>query len=237
MRSRIQLIASGALAVAALMVLVETLYFGSLRPGYSHISNTISELGETGAPHAGTVAFGFFLPTGLLVWFGLALVFRRAPNEYVTVGIISLTGLGAGYVISAFFPCDPGGPIYGTWRTLVHNVAGFIDYEGTGLGFLFIAGHFARRGARFKAAAFLVAGAVLLVTTGLFCFEELTFVRGAVQRVAEVVQFGGVFFVCYWFAARPPGIAVPMSAMNARSEDPNSNIQALENGQAPRTQY
>lgn len=203
--------------MAALMVLVETLYFGSLRPGYSHISNTISELGETGAPHAGAVAFGFFLPVGLLVWLGLALVFRQAPDKYVTVGFIALSGLGAGYVLSAFFPCDPGGPIYGTWRTLVHNFAGFIDYEGTGLGFLFIAGHFARHGARFKAAAFLFAGAVLLVTTGLFCFEGLNFVRGGIQRIAEVVQFGGVFFVCYWFAPGLTKIAVPMCAMNATS--------------------
>ena len=188
------------------MVLVETTYFGSLRPGYSHISNTISELGETGAPHAGVVAFGFFLPVGLLVWLALALVFRQAPDGYVTLALIALSGLGAGYVMAAFFPCDPGGPIYGTWRTLVHNVAGVIDYEGTGLGFLFIASHFAREGAGFKAAAFLFAGVLLLVCTALFCFEALMFVRGAIQRVAEVVQFGGVFYVCYRFAPGPPGL-------------------------------
>jgi len=48
-------------AVAAVMVLLGTLYFASLRPGYSYISNTISELGETGAPQAHAVAFGLFL--------------------------------------------------------------------------------------------------------------------------------------------------------------------------------
>jgi Protein of unknown function (DUF998) len=215
--NRIQLIASGAVAVAALIVLVGTIYFASLRPGYSHISNTISELAEIGAPHAGAVSFGFFLPVGLLVWLGLTLVFRQAPDEYVTLALIALSGLGAGYVIAAFFPCDPGGPIYGTWRTLIHNVAGIIDYEGTGLGFLFIADHFARQGARFKAAAFLFAGVLLLVCTGLFCFEALRFVRGAIQRIAEVVQFGGVFFVCYRFAPGPTGIVMPTSATNAQS--------------------
>ena len=205
MRNRLQLIASGAIAVAALMVLVETLYFASLRHGYSHVSNTISELGETGAPHAEEVSFGFFLPVGLLVWLGLGLVFRQAPDKYVTLALIALSGLGAGYVVAAFFPCDPGGPIYGTWRTLVHNVAGFVDYEGTGIGFLFIAGHFTRQNAAFKAAAFLAAGALVLVCTALLSLEPAMFVRGAVQRIAEVIQFAGVFFVCYRFAPRPPG--------------------------------
>src|ERR1700690_2835093 len=51
---------SALIAVAALMVLLETLGFASLQPGYSHVANTISELGETGALHASLVAFGFF---------------------------------------------------------------------------------------------------------------------------------------------------------------------------------
>jgi Protein of unknown function (DUF998) len=196
MSRRLKLVASGATVLAALMVLVETLYFASLRPGYSQISNTISELGETGAPQAGEVAFGFFLPVGLLVWLALGLVFREASDTYVAVSFMALSSLGAGYVIAAFFPCDAGAPLYGTWRTQVHNLAGFIDYEGTGLGFLFIAGHFARHGAAFKAAACVVAGALLLLGTALLSLEAAWHVRGAIQRIAEVVQFAGLFFVC-----------------------------------------
>ena len=47
------------------MLLLGTVYFASLRPGYSHISNTISELGEIGAPHAALAVFNFFLPVFL----------------------------------------------------------------------------------------------------------------------------------------------------------------------------
>jgi len=43
MTNRVQVIASGAVVLAALMLMVETIYFASLRPGYSHISNTIFE--------------------------------------------------------------------------------------------------------------------------------------------------------------------------------------------------
>ena len=60
-----QSLSSALAAVAAAMVLLETLYFASLRPGYSHISNTISELGETGALRAYVVAFGYFASSNI----------------------------------------------------------------------------------------------------------------------------------------------------------------------------
>jgi len=197
MSSRTQFIASGAIVLAALMVLVETLYFASLRPGYSHISNTISELGETGTPRAGKVAFGFFLPVGLLVWWALWLVYREASDRHVSVALAALSSLGAGYVLSAFFPCDPGGPIYGSWRTQVHNVLGFIDYAGTGIGFLIVSRYFAPQGTTRQATAFSAAGTLVLLCLALLSLEAAFPIRGAVQRVAEVLQFVGVFFVCY----------------------------------------
>jgi len=59
-----QSFSSALVAVAAAIVLLGTLYFASFRPGYSHIPNTISELGETGAPQAHWVgkATGIDLP-------------------------------------------------------------------------------------------------------------------------------------------------------------------------------
>jgi hypothetical protein len=192
------------IVVAALMVLVETLYFASLRPGYSHVANTISELGETGAPRAGQVAFGFFLPVGLLVWLALWLVYRGASDRYVLVALIALSSLGAGYAFSAFFPCDPSGPIYGSWRTQVHNVLGFIDYVGTGVGFLIISRYFARQCLTICAFAFLAAGALMLLCTVLLLLEAAFPIRGAVQRIAEVLQFIGVFFVCYLVPKKSP---------------------------------
>jgi hypothetical membrane protein len=197
MGNRVQFLAIGAIVVAALMVLVETLYFASLRPGYSHISNTISELGETGAPHAERVSFGFFLPVGLLVWLALWLVCREAPDRYAAFALIAIACLGAGYVAAAFFPCDPGAPLFGTWRTQIHNVVGFIDYAGTGIGFLLISRHFAGRDATFQTIAFLVAGLLVLMCVALLSVKATFPVRGAIQRVAEIIQFTGVFFVCY----------------------------------------
>src|SRR5215467_13349317 len=115
-------------AVAAAVLLLGTLYFASLRSGYSHISNTISELGETGAPQAHLVAFGFFLPVGLIAWGALWLAYRDGSGQDTLLVLFALSGLGAGYVLAAFFPCDPGAPLFGSRRTLLNNAAGVIDY-------------------------------------------------------------------------------------------------------------
>src|SRR3954465_12420531 len=113
-----QSVSSALVAGAAAMVLLGPLYFASLGPDYSHFSKTISELGETGAPQAHLVAFGFFLPVGLLVWFALWLTHRDNSGHDISLVLLALSGLGAGYVLSAFFRCDPGGPLFGSWRTL-----------------------------------------------------------------------------------------------------------------------
>jgi hypothetical membrane protein len=190
------------IAVAAAMALLGTLYFASLRPGYSHISKTISELGETGAPQAHLVAFGFFLPVGLIVWWALWLVHRHRPGQDTSLVLLALSGLGAGYVLAAFFPCDPGGPLFGSWRTLVHNTAGLIDYGGTAFGFLLFCRYCARQKMRPQAVAFGIAAALGFLATVLLGLPPAFPVRGAVQRVAELIQFAGVFFVCHQLSAR-----------------------------------
>ncbi len=204
-------LAPAVMLVAALMVLVETLYFASLRPGYSQIANTISELGESGAPQARLVAFGFFLPVGLLVWLALWLIRREASDQYARLALVALSCLGMGYVMSAFFPCDPGAPFFGSWRTLVHNVLGFIDYEGTGIGFLLISRSFAKRNAPVLEIAFLIAGALVLLCLALFSLEATFPIRGAIQRVAEVIQFFGAFFFCCLLSGQTPPDITPKS--------------------------
>lgn len=193
---RVENLPSALVALAALMVLLGTIYFGSLRPGYSHIANTISELGETGAPRARMVAFGFFLPVGLLVWAALYLVWCRDRKEELLPALTAMSCLATGYVVAAFFPCDPGAPFFGSWRTQVHNIAGFIDYEGTGLGFLLAVRWVGKHGEMMQARAFLAAGLLVLVCAALLASEWAFGVRGAIQRVAEVIDFAGGFVAC-----------------------------------------
>jgi hypothetical protein len=100
MSSRVQL-SVALIVVAALMVQLDPLYFASLRPGYSHLSNTISEFAETGASHA------------QLVWLALWLVHREAPDRQAFLILAAMSCLGTGYAMAAVFPCDPGAPLFG----------------------------------------------------------------------------------------------------------------------------
>ena len=209
MSIRCRYLSPSLISAAAAMVVLETLYFASLRPAYSHLSNTISELGETGAPQAQLVAFGFFLPVGLTVWLALWLTHRRMPGEDTSLVLLALSGLGTGYVLSAFFPCDPGAPLFGSWRTLVHNAAGLIDYGGMAVGFLLLCRYCASRKAAPQAAtsgiavAFAIAGALGFLTfTAAFCLPAGLPVRGLIQRVLEFIQFTGLCFVCYILSTR-----------------------------------
>jgi hypothetical protein len=34
------------------------------------------------------------------------------------------------YFLSAFFPCDPGTPVLGTWKNNIHNIIGGVCYAG-----------------------------------------------------------------------------------------------------------
>ena len=200
-----QSLSSTLVAVAAAMVLLGTLHFASLRPGYSHISSTISELGETGASQAHLVAFGFFLPVGLIVWFALWLAHRHSHRLGHDTSLVlpALSGLGTGYVLGALFPCDPGGPLFGSWRTLVHNAAGVIDYGGTALGFLLFCRYCAKHKMRSQAVTFGIAAPLGFLAMVLLGLPPAFPVRGAVQRVTELIQFTGVFFVCHLLSTRP----------------------------------
>jgi len=204
MRMRLHSFSAPLVLVAAAMVLFGTLHFGSLRPGYSHGSNTISELAEDGAPNARAVALEFFLPVGLLVLLALWLVRRGATDSYATFALAALACLGAGYLIAAFLPCDSGAPFYGSRRTQIHNLVGFIDYEGTGIGFLFISRFFARQKASVPAIAFSVASLLVLAGLALLSLAATFHFRGVIQRVMEVVQFTGVFFVCHLLSRKMP---------------------------------
>ena len=110
--------------LTSLYLLIGILYFGFKKSSYSHIKDTISELGEFGSKHAKMVNYGLFMPVGLLLFI---IAFLNTSNSVLMGLSISL---GIGYVVSAFFPCDPGSPFTGSGRQQVHNLGGFIEYAG-----------------------------------------------------------------------------------------------------------
>ncbi|HPN80524.1 DUF998 domain-containing protein [Dokdonella sp.] len=147
--------------------------------GYSHIKHSISEIGEIGAPNQRFVAFGLFLPIGL----ALLLVAYLARPASPAVAALALC-VAIGYIGAAAFPCDPGSPLLGTARQVLHNLAAAVEYAGGGFALMKLSESF---GQPFKAAGFVVLGTAVALAV-----LPSNSVRGIIQRIAETCLFGGL---------------------------------------------
>ena len=191
---------AGALAIA--LAWVPVWWFARRRPGYSHLRDTISELGEHGAPDARAVAWTCFAPAGLAVGaFAAALAQALPPDDAVLRGLALFAGLGVGYIGAAIFPCDRGAPFGGTLRNHLHNLCGAIGYLGGAAGMLTL-------GEAFEDHAVFgdIAGLTRVLGMGVFFgILPLSFpspVRGLVQRAMEAALFGCIALICVVWAAR-----------------------------------
>jgi|CXWL01.1.fsa_nt_gi hypothetical protein len=173
------MIASTLTAVVAIYLAVALTLLGKRRPAYSHARHTISELGEFGSADRSVASFGVFLPVGL----ALAAVALLLQPLSQPSGLLALC-VAAGYLVAVAFPCDPGSPLYGSWRQTLHNLGGAIEYFGGAYALLRLG---EKHGQLFRIAGFVVGGAGILI-----CVPAMGRVRGVVQRAAEACLFGGL---------------------------------------------
>lgn len=79
--------------------------FAALRPGYSHLTNAVSELGSFGAPRmwAWNVV-GFIVPGSLIAIAGWQIGRRISPSHHVLTAMLVLSG--AMVVLAGLVPAD-----------------------------------------------------------------------------------------------------------------------------------
>lgn len=163
----------------------------STEPGYSHVTQLISELGAVGAANPSLVAVAGFAPIGVLVLGFLAFASELFPSSrQSTAGVACLGTVGASYLVSALFPCDTGCPSSGSFSQSVHNLFGFFEYAGALAGLLLLGAAF-RGSAGWRSLARMCVVAAGLVGAGFFALlvPDLGSVRGLSQRVAEASIF------------------------------------------------
>ncbi|MEO8011786.1 MAG: DUF998 domain-containing protein [Dokdonella sp.] len=169
----------------ALTIITATYLFASMfvlasrKVGYRHIADTLSEIGEIGSRDQRFVAFGLFLPIGVLLLLVAYLVF---PVSRASAALALCVAVG--YVGAAVFPCDPGSPMSGTPRQAAHNLAGAVEYAGGGFALMTLAESL---GPAFKIAGFVVLGSAIALSV-----VPANSVRGLIQRAAEMCLFGGL---------------------------------------------
>lgn len=172
-------VAVSATVIAALYLAGTVLALAPRKPGYRHLNHTISELGEVGSPDQGLVAFGVFLPVGVLLF-----VVALAMSAKVPAAAALATAIAIGYVGAAIFPCDAGAPALGSLRNMAHTLFGAVEYVGGGFALMVLSETF---GQPFRAAGFVVLASALLIG-----YLPPSSPRGAVQRVSEVLLFGSL---------------------------------------------
>jgi len=165
------------LALATLSYLaVAVLGLAAVRVDYSHVRDTISQLGESRARFGQLTSLAVFLPVGaaLSVLSYLALSLDR------DVALLAAC-LAVGYLGAGLFRCDPGSPSRGTWRQQVHNACGRVEYLGGAYALY-------RLAVQSGPLSFAPAAVVVLVSSVTFVPGQWR-VRGLVQRVAELTLF------------------------------------------------
>jgi hypothetical protein len=166
---------------------------GALTPGYSHVSQFISELGARGAPYEWPVRVLGFLPAGVLLLAFCWLANRSLPRSTLaTLALLGLALYAAGYLVAAAFPCDPGcRPDRPSVSQSVHNAAGVLGYVFAPASLLAL-GRTARRWPNagwLSVFAYAAAGFALL---GLLTLSPGSPAAGLSQRLLEIAVLGWV---------------------------------------------
>jgi hypothetical protein len=178
-----------AAILATLAAIVPVLILARRRPDYSHVRQTISELGEAGSRDAKSAAIFAFAPAGHTVWLFVAALAFAVPAFADGPGLWLFALLGAGYVGAAIFPCDPGAPLLGTWRNNLHNLLAGFGYLGAAGGMIEL-GRMMEHIAALETVAEIsqVAGQAAFI--GVFLLSFPSPVRGLIQRVVEGLFYG-----------------------------------------------
>lgn len=194
------LVARSAATAAALIAFLVTVVGGAATPHYTHGTNYISELGARGEIHGELVSLGGFLPVGLAALLALAMSLRLEANRAFKAAIFWMLTLPLAYITAAFARCAPGcAGLDGAQA--IHNMAGMAEYLGGTIA-LAVAGSAMIKSRRLGLGAVLW----LLAIVVFICLNALASpqfaLRGAAQRLAEVVLFGFLLFLAWHPAQR-----------------------------------
>lgn len=169
----------GPLIYASVVAVLGRLYLG-----YSHLSQTMSELGATNAPHALIMNLaGLGLLGVMTMAFAAGLRQGIGHGGSATFGTVLIAASGASLVMTAVFPCDTGGQI--TTAGQVHGAFAIMGAVCMVIGMLIISLALPRDSRWQRYAVFSVLIALLAsLLGGLHGFDVIEGWKGALQRLS-----------------------------------------------------
>lgn len=190
--------------LGALWLLAMVIAGGATFPGYSHVSQFISELGANGAPHGWLVSYAGFLPVGVLICsFGLFAWIATPRTVLSTLGFLGVELFSVGYIAATFFRCDFGcRPEEPSASQLMHNAFGLVGYLFAPLSLLLL-GLAARKWAGAGLVSVWAFGSALLALAGMLTIAPDSPFAGLSQRAVEAAMLSWVV-VCALYLGRQP---------------------------------
>ncbi|MFQ5400870.1 MAG: DUF998 domain-containing protein [Anaerolineae bacterium] len=171
---------------------------GALTPGYSPVSEVVSELGARGMPYADLMNGAGFMLTGIFIILfslGAKRMMGNGKLAGLTSLLIALTGVGV--FGSGYFPCDPGCAIENmSIPMLKHALAGLTTFAFSAVTPLVVSFHYWRSRRWGYFAYSLLTGVALLSLLSIMFSPIISGIEGLHQRA-----FLGIYFLWVIFFA------------------------------------
>lgn len=193
--------------IAPLLFVFMTILGGVLRPGYSHISDTVSELFSPGSPNKLLLDILHTIFALLLVLFGIGVLqlVRGSKRDvrigiigawlYIAMGLVSMT-------TATVFPQDAWGspPTFaGEMHKTLSGVIGLLSI----LSFLLIGAWFKRDGIFSGFWPYSLITVILVVlSTGFYVANMGGPLMGSTERITILLGFQWTFILALWMNLR-----------------------------------
>jgi len=191
--------------VASLLWAAAIVLAGELRPGFDHVSQYISELGERGSSTEIFMRFGGFVASGFLI-VGYAAAFHATvvrvtdrPRLALLVAVlVALDGIGR--IGAGIFPCEPGCAAPEVLSQRLHGLSSTVAFLALAAAALLGTILFRRNtGLRLLSVYSFASGCAGLIFLALMSASEATHVyTGLYERLASGVLTLWVFVTAWW---------------------------------------
>lgn len=177
-----------------------------IKPGYSGVSQFISELNASGSAWAWQMTWYGFVPLGLLLALFLLVAQADARVRGASrLGWWLLWSQPIAFIGVGLAPCDLGCPIGGSPMQMLHDLLGVTTYFAGALGLGLLALAPAHPRVTLAVRIFLASvGAMFIVLFVAMLVPEWAAIRGLLQRAADAL-LGAALVVVAWTIVRPEG--------------------------------
>lgn len=187
------------LLATSILYVIGFYFIGSaIKPGYSQLSNFVSEYNATGTPWAGTLTYAGYLATGVLL---SAFLVSAAPLAQVSgvsrLGFWLLWSVPASYFLAVIAPCDAGCPIEGSTSQLMHNFLAIVTYFGMGASIALVSLASRFNAFKLRRAFMLLVGVAFPIMFITMVQPELTPWRGLLQRSLDIALAASLILIAW----------------------------------------